>query len=126
MTRMRTLPLLFFLIVLVACTPEKEPAVENSIPADSIIPEAQMVLMLADAHMIESALQIQRNKGKNVSPEADYYYAGLFKKYGVSKERYQQNLEFYRKDPRHYIKLYDKVIRELTERERNFVKSIPR
>jgi len=126
MTLMKKLPLWFFLSVLAACNSGKDPAEIIPVSADSIIPEAQMVLMLADAHIIESALQIDRNRGKNVSEEADFYYAGLFRKHGVSQERYQQNLEYYRQDPDIYIKLYEKVIRELTEREKNFVKSIPR
>jgi len=92
-------------------------------PPDSIIPEKQMVLILADAHIIEAALVIERNRGIEVAPHAAFYYAGLFKKFRISRKCYQQNLEYYRDDPDVFLKLYEKVIRELTEREKNFVKS---
>ena len=123
---MKHLPLLFSFLLLLSCGTDNESARTVTIPPDSIIPEAQMVLMLADVHMLEAALIVDRNRGKNVSDMADYYYAGLFRKYGVSRERYQLNQEYYRQDPDTFEKLYDKVIRELTDREKNFVKDKPR
>lgn len=90
---------------------------------DSIIPEPQMILILADAHTIEAALLISRNRGTDTKDLANYYYAGLFNKYRISKERYQQNLAYYREDPDSFIQFYEKVNLELKEREKNFVKA---
>ena len=94
------------------------------IQTDSIIPEPQMILMLADAHTIEAALLIARNKGTNISGEEGFFYSGLFRKYGVSRERYQQNLTYYRNNPQLFIQMYEKVNKELASREKNFVKSL--
>ncbi|MFH1295653.1 MAG: DUF4296 domain-containing protein [Bacteroidota bacterium] len=120
---MKRLFLFLPLLLLVACLPDRKPAETLLIPADSIIPEAQMVLLLADAHTIEAALVIARNKGKNTRDIGNYYYAGLFKKYGISQEKYKQNLAYYREDPDTFIKLYEEVNRELKNREKNFVGS---
>lgn len=122
---MKKLLFLLPLLVFAACTSDQHPETEVALPADSIIPESQMILMLADAHTIEAALLVARNKGTNTTGLGDFYYAGLFKKYKVSKERYQKNIEFYRNDPDHYIQLYEEVNKELTKRERDFIKSIP-
>ncbi|MBL7138834.1 MAG: DUF4296 domain-containing protein [Bacteroidales bacterium] len=113
------------LILVVACMSDRKPAETLRIPADSIIPEAQMVLLLADAHTIEAAVLIARNRGTNTKDITTYYYAGLFKKYRISKERYQQNLSYYREGPKTFIKLYEQVNRELIMREKNFVDSRP-
>ncbi|NQV02548.1 MAG: DUF4296 domain-containing protein [Bacteroidia bacterium] len=111
------------LLLLVGCLPDKKPEEMLMLPADSIIPEAQMVLLLADAHTIEAALLIARNRGTNTTDLTNYYYTGLFKKYGISKERYQQNLEYYREDPEAFTHFYEKVNSELKAREKNFIES---
>jgi len=111
------------LFLFFACSTDQQSVETQVNPPDSIIPEKQMVLILADAHIIEAALVIERNRGIEVAPHAAFYYAGLFKKFRISRKCYQQNLEYYRDDPDVFLKLYEKVIRELTEREKNFVKS---
>lgn len=114
------LPLLLF----AACISDPGPDNQVKIPTDSIIPEHQMILLLADAHIIEAALVIARNRGSNTHELGNFYYAGLFSKYKISRNRYQQNLEYYREDPDAFIRLYEKVNRELIEREKKFVKSV--
>ena len=113
------------LLILVACVPDRKSELTSMIQTDSIIPEPQMILMLADAHTIEAALLIARNKGTNISGEEGFFYSGLFRKYGVSRERYQQNLTYYRNNPQLFIQMYEKVNKELASREKNFVKSLP-
>ncbi len=113
------------LLLLVACVPDRKPEKALLIKTDSIIPEAQMILMLADAHTIEAALLIAKNKETNTIGLGEYYYSGLFEKFGVTRERYQQNLDYYRSDPDLFIHIYEEVNRELTTREKNFVKSLP-
>jgi len=113
------------LLILVSCVNDRKPELTSTIHPDSIIPEPQMILMLADAHTIEAALMIARNKGKNVSGEEVFYYSGLFRKYRMSRDRYQQNLSYYRNNPQLFIQMYEKVNKELATREENFVKSLP-
>jgi len=114
------------LLILASCTSDRHPETELDLPADSIIPEPQMILMLADAHTIEAAMLVDRNKGLDTKGQADFYYSGLFRKYRVSRERYQKNIEYYRSDQEHFIQMYEKVNRELTKRENDFIKEIPR
>jgi len=95
------------------------------IASDSLIPEPEMVMILADVHYIEAALQIGRNRGEETSRQAGYYYEGLFRKYRVSRQRYLQNLEFYRQEPEIFIKLYEKVNQELADREKKYIKKLP-
>lgn len=111
-------------ILLAACSASTDRVDEAANSPDSIIPEGVMVLMLADAHTIEAALLIARNRGTSTEELGNYYYSGLFRKYGVSRERYQQNLDYYRDDPDRFILIYEQVNRELTKREKDFVKDL--
>ena len=120
---MKNLFLFLPLALLISCVPDQKPEVMLQVMGDSIIPEPQMILILADAHTIEAALLISRNRGTDTKDLANYYYAGLFSKYRISKERYQQNLAYYREDPDSFIQFYEKVNLELKEREKNFVKA---
>ncbi|MBE0648866.1 MAG: DUF4296 domain-containing protein [Bacteroidales bacterium] len=122
---MKNLLVVLTLLSFAACVPDRKSEIVSTIHADSIIPEAQMILMLADAHVIEAALVIARNRGINTKEQGNYYYTGLFSKYGVSRERYQQNIDFYRSNPELFIHLYEEVNKELIAREKNFVKEIP-
>lgn len=122
---MKTLFIALSFLLIVACVPDRRPGKEEVINADSIIPEAQMILLLADVHTIEAALLIARNKGDKTSTAGEYYYTGLFNKYNVSRERYQQNLDYYRSDPDLFIKIYEEVNKELAKREKDFVKPLP-
>ncbi|MFH1161620.1 MAG: DUF4296 domain-containing protein [bacterium] len=121
---MRYLLWFLSLFLLVGCQTDPKQEEDSSIAADSLIPESEMILILADFHYIEAALQIRRNRGEDASEQAGYYYAGLFRKYHISRQRYQQNLEYYRRDPEVFIKLYEKVNQELVDREKKFVKKI--
>jgi hypothetical protein len=87
-------------------------------PADSLIPEALMVQILADVHLLEAGLIIRRNQGERTSGFPDVYYQGLFRKYGISDARFASNLTYYQWDPEGYSALYDKVIAELKARSK--------
>jgi len=82
---MKNLLLFLPLILLFACAPEQNSEEILPLPSDSIIPEAQMVLLLADVHVIEAALLIARNRGMSTRDLGHFYYAELFKKYGISQ-----------------------------------------
>ncbi len=78
---MKTFFLVLSFLLIFGCVPDRQPGKEEVINPDSIIPEAQMILLLADVHTIEAALLIARNKGDKTSAAGEYYYKGLFNKY---------------------------------------------
>ncbi|MCK9204638.1 MAG: DUF4296 domain-containing protein [Bacteroidales bacterium] len=88
-------------------------------PSDSLIPREKMIQLLRDAHILEAALVLKRNEGNEQTNLAGEYYQGLFKKYGISRERYEANLQFYRQDPEGFGKMYEEVVRELTNRQKS-------
>lgn len=126
MIRWRLFPGWVGLLLLVACNSPAGDALQTiGMPPDSLISEEQMVQMLTDAHLIESALLIAQNRGESLQDSAEFLYQGLYTKYGISHIRYRQNLDFYQQDPEAFSLLYDRVIKRLTMIESAYVKQPP-
>ncbi len=111
----------FLLVVtLLACGKSGPAGAKAEMPKDSLITEAKMILMLADMHTVEALLLIRRNKGEDPQKTAAAYFSQLFRKYGVSRERFNMNLDYYRQDPEKFAKMYEYVVQVLTDRQRHF------
>ena len=105
----------------VSCGEKKDiPSTEAAINSDSLISGEKMVHILADVHMVEAALLLDRNKSNELKGNTESLYQGIFRKYHISRQRYDDNLRFYRQDPAALTKIYDKVIAELETRQQHF------
>ena len=108
-------------LLLVSCTEKKgETVKEEVMPSDSLISPEKMIHILADIHVIEAGLLVERNDQADSKTTAALYYAGIFKKYHISRNRYDANLKHYSRNPSEMSKMYDKVIREIEIREKSF------
>ncbi|MCK9421766.1 MAG: DUF4296 domain-containing protein [Bacteroidales bacterium] len=110
-----------FLIVILGCLllfscgePRVIKEIDPIFPSDSLIPREKMIRLLVDIHIVEAALVAKRNDGVASNDLAIQYYQAVFKKYGISRNRYDKNLKFYRQDPEEFGKMYEEVVRELT------------
>ena len=113
--------LLSLCFLLVSCGEKKDiPSTEVAIPTDSLISSEKMIHILADVHMIEAALLLERNESIESKEKPDLYYRGIFNKYHISQSRYDENLRFYRQNPAIMVKMYDRVIDELETRQKKF------
>jgi len=106
-------------LLLASCGEKKDITYrEDTFPADSLISPDKMVLILTDVHVVEAALLLERNEGKESKEKPGFYYQGIFAKYHVSQQRYDENLRLYRQNPAAMIKIYEKVITMLEERKK--------
>ncbi len=110
---MRYLAFLSFLVILAGCKNSGEKDLPQGLMKDSIIPQTEMINILADIHILEAALQIQRNKNGNVNTMQDFYYQKLFSNYKVSRGRFKLNLSYYERDPENFRKMYEEVVKKL-------------
>ena len=113
--------------MLVACQQKKDPTLRKGAnqpdtitelpikPPDTIIGRATMIMMMVEAHLIESALVFQRNRGVATKELNVQYYQTLFSKYRTSRRSYTQNLEYYQRDQEKFIGMYDEVIKSLED-----------
>lgn len=75
---------------------------------------------MADVHIIEAALLIERNEGVVSKEKTTCLYDGIFKKYGLNRAKYEYNLMYYSQNPESFSKLYGKVIGQLESQQKKF------
>ncbi|HTF02453.1 MAG TPA: DUF4296 domain-containing protein [Bacteroidia bacterium] len=106
-------------------------------PAD-LIPEDKMIHVMADVHLLESAIGFRSPRpisrmpnapgSGTMSPQIDIAppaqaeqkimpYYDVFKKHGYTREQYENSLRWYSQNPKHFSEMYDEVISELTRRQ---------
>ena len=112
---------ILFCTLFFACGEKKDlRGSSDTISPDSLISSGKMILILADVHVVEAALLLERNEGQVPNDEPAHYYQGIFNKYHISPGRYDQNLTFYRENPENFEKMYEKVIEVLENRQKRF------
>jgi len=112
----------FFLlaVLLAACGARPEdPSLSAPPPrADSLISPEKMALILADIHVAEAAMTMERNAGNAANADPAFYYQGIFDKHHVTAAIYERNISWYRQNPDDLLKVYDKVITILENRRK--------
>jgi hypothetical protein len=101
---------LFLLVIIFGCSDHWGKNLPAGLVSDSIIPEKEMVRLMADVHLMEAALQMERNKNKDIKPIQDFYYTRLFSGYKMSESRFRKNILYYQADPEKFKKMYDEVV----------------
>ncbi len=129
MTRIPILLFLFPAVVLLHGCGEKRPVPYDAsvvLSADSLITPEKMALILSDIHLADAALTNDRNRGIATSGKARFLYEGIWRKYGISAVLYEKNLKYYLANPEAYVKVYDRVIAILEQKEPGKSQASPR
>ncbi|SHF52834.1 protein of unknown function [Mariniphaga anaerophila] len=114
--RYKTIVILFLLALgIYSCS---KPVVDK--PA-VLINENQMIEMLADMHLAESAFNTRRNRDSLVtkSSSTDFYYS-ILDKYHVPDSVFEQSFVFYAAQPRKFEKMYRQSMNKLSEMEQEY------
>ena len=99
------IPVFCLLLILIAgCANNKSSKTSESIPPDSVLSEPLMIQVLADVHILEAGVQLKKNRGSNSVAEVEHLYDDLFRKYGISEDRFRMNMDYYRQDPANFEK----------------------
>ena len=104
---------LLLIVLVFGCRNYSPENLPKGLVADSIFPEKQMILIMTDVHILEAALQMERNKGKEIKPLQDYYFNQLFSRYKTTSSRFRKNILYYQGDPDKFKKMYDEVVANL-------------
>ncbi len=93
---------------------------EVIVPAD-VISRDSMVTLLTDIHLVEATIQL-KNLGSSDSLKAEAYgrYKYVFNKHHVTVQSFRKSLDFYRKQPEYFQKMYDEVLVRLSEEQARF------
>ena len=111
---MRLVIIFCLLCLFVSCGKTKTETIPGSLISDSIIPRDEMIKVLADVHLIEATLVLQRNRGENIPLLTQKYYQWLNRKYHMSQHRFRDNLNYYKMNPGNFSKMYEEVVINLT------------
>ena len=104
---------LLSLFLLGACGPKN---LEEPEEPSWLLPHDSMVLILTDLHLVEGARSGQRIMGDSLRAP-DRYYQALWKKYDISKARYDSNFYYYSRQAPQMNELYAKVLKRLSKLE---------
>jgi hypothetical protein len=114
---MRPFILFCLLSLLVSCgSPKKKELLPEKFPADSVIPRDKMIRVLVDLQLVEASLNFQKTRGGNIPLLTRDYYQWLYRKYHISEHRFRNNLNYYKTDPDNFSKMYEEVLKILTDK----------
>lgn len=105
----------FFLLLFLGCSHQKPIPEEKVRRPDTLIPREQMIRVITDIHLAEAAIASLKNKGLQTQYLTEDYFNAVFGKYKISKETYTSNFNFYKNDQEDFLKMYEKVVRNLEE-----------
>jgi len=115
--------ILGLLAALLSCSRPGRSEKDDSLPADSVIPEKKMTSLLVDVHLLEGGLMLQRNKGEQDRKWSQEAYRKIFFRYHITSSQFVRNLGYYQKDPRNFTKIYDTVIQRINKLRKTPVKA---
>ncbi|MCX6245662.1 MAG: DUF4296 domain-containing protein [Bacteroidetes bacterium] len=107
---------LILICCLASCGHKKADVNLGAFPADSLISRDQMIRVMVDLHLVEAALQLERNRGGKLPELTREYFSWLYSRYHVSRKRFQANIDYYKRNPEEFSKMYEEVVKELTNR----------
>ena len=90
------------------------PKKDKEIP-EGIIPEAKMVVILADMQISEAYLSDIRKTSERLKDSTLLYYKMIYKKNMITKDQFEKSLLFYKKDLENLEQIYTKVVVRLNE-----------
>lgn len=109
---MRSALILLLCVGLFSCQDKQQ----EQIP-DYLISEDQMVAIMVDMHLIETAQNLKIIEPDTTNAEYHQLFESVFLTHGVTKTAFDSSMYYYatRSDQMHVI--YDKVLEELSEME---------
>lgn len=91
-----------------------------------IIPEKELIAILTEAHLADGLLAIPDIRRDYSNLDNLAIYRGIIEKHGYDEEIMEKTMKYYfMKRPKKLIKIYDKVLSQLSEMEARIEQQIP-
>jgi hypothetical protein len=85
--------------------------------AETIIEKEKMINILTDMHIVEAANSMRLIADSNKTVPIAPYQLEIFKKYNVSKTKFDSSLKYYSENHMQLNNIYDEVINEISLRQ---------
>ena len=99
----------FVLFFLSSCTLEPR---NHPIP-DGLIPKDSMILIMKELSVLESYIHQKHVQLERYALLMRMSGDSLLQDFGVNRERYELSMEYYGKNPKEFILIYDAIIEQL-------------
>jgi hypothetical protein len=116
-TKLWLIVLFFSVVSLISC---KEKKLE--LRPNYVIGKDTMVQMLAEIHLLESSIGIRIFEEKKIIYTRNIVKSKIYKKYGVSKERFFKSYNYYTQNSESIDTIYTDVISEISKRQFELLK----
>ncbi len=87
---------------------------------EGVLEREKFIEILSDVQIFESMNQFIRNKETNF--DIDYTYRWMFEHYKVTREDFENSINYYSKDPGEFESIYDEVIIRVSEKQIEYTK----
>jgi hypothetical protein len=115
--RLWPIVLCFSVFSFISCKEKKQ-----ELRPDYVIGKDTMVQILAEIHLLESSIGIRVFEEKKIVYTRNIVKSKIYKKYGVSKERFFKSYNYYTKDNEAIDTIYTDVISEISKRQFELLK----
>ena len=105
------------LTLLFAC--QNESISNLDVKPENLLSESEMVGVLIDIHITESALSIKNFNRDSSLTLYSYYKAEIFKEHQISEEQFKDSYEYYCKHSKEFDHIYEIVIDSIAVKEAN-------
>ncbi len=103
---------IFLLYIFSGCYNENRFTVK---PPERLLPEDTFVMVLTDVELVEGAIEYSREHHLKNRNKTERFYSYIYKKYNLTPVLLKQNMDYYNSNPDNMIKIYDKVLANLTQ-----------
>ncbi|HNQ13039.1 MAG TPA: DUF4296 domain-containing protein [Bacteroidia bacterium] len=110
------LHILIICLLLHSCSNKNEELPEG------IIAEDEMIQILTDVHLAETAFIMNNLKSKNPENAAISYYKFVFDKHKINREQFDASFRYYTARPAQYSLIYEQVLNEITQRQAHTIR----
>ncbi len=102
---------------LLSCTSDKK-EVSVKIP-DEVLKHGEMVKVLADFHLVESALLHKQHKLGDMQQNSMYFFSFILDKHGITQEEFNTSLKWYIYNINEYEKVYADLVAYYTQMQKD-------
>jgi hypothetical protein len=112
---MKKVPGLFIILLILASCYHSAP--DPDFNMDLVIQADSMVSLLTDIHLAEGIISSLKSKHQPVGHLSSEYFEVVLKRHSISREAFEESLQYYAFHTEELDEIYEKVITELSKRE---------
>ena len=102
---------IYFLLMCLVLSCSEKP----TLMPEGVLPEKKMISVLTDIQLIEGAISKKLIDRSINNKESTRYYAKTFEKHDITRQQFDESLNFYTENPKDLQKIYEKVLVELSK-----------